>query len=318
MSKQVFLTGQTRLASIRSIAGREVRARDSLVARPARPGTTSNSVGLGQAIRATRRWRKWRSICLSEIGDGGQPLSTLARPLAQCFHANLTELECGQNSLGELTSAQLVESLSCSTASLQRLAMPNTGFGLRAAGALGQALWPKRGAAQLRSLDCPLGLDPARDDVGLAEDGGTVGCRSREVHQAMSARGPGDASITFLSGIPENVKDEVVRSMCPAWEQGLSQREFFEIVRDIWIKQLDIQWNKEVMRLIRTSAQEDLRIVMMKFDPTRTKDGNVAARLNSFLMLGQNLHNATEVGLAHQPSAPGGTLHLLGARMFSA
>lgn len=26
---------------------------------------------------------------------------------------------------------------------------------------------------------------------------------------------------------------QVVRSMCPAWEQGLSQREFFEIVRGL-------------------------------------------------------------------------------------
>lgn len=92
-----------------------------------------------------------------------------------------------------------------------------------------------------------------------------------------------DASITFLSGLPENVKDEVKRSICPAWEEGLSFKRFFQIVRDIWLRQLCVHRDRRVMKLVESAQEDDLRVVMMKFDPTRTKDGNVAARLVSFL-----------------------------------
>ena len=92
-----------------------------------------------------------------------------------------------------------------------------------------------------------------------------------------------DASITLLSGIPENVKDEVISSCRSDWEEGLSFDRIFKIVRDIWTSQLSLKPRSRLMRLIETAPQDALRVVMMKFDPTRSKDGNVEARLQSFL-----------------------------------
>ena len=85
------------------------------------------------------------------------------------------------------------------------------------------------------------------------------------------------------SGIPENVKDEVIASLSLDWEKGLPFKRFFRIVRDVWLSQLSLDPRSAVMRLIDTAPQDALRTAMMKVDPTRTKDRNVGARLKGFL-----------------------------------
>jgi len=119
-----------------------------------------NALGYAGAVStltATKR-KKWRSLSISNIGDGSQggacAMGSLARPLADCLtHGALTDLECGQNALGEHACCQVVEALGKCSPRLLRLAMPATGFGLRACGALGQAFWPTKGGSTLRVLD---------------------------------------------------------------------------------------------------------------------------------------------------------------------
>ncbi|CAJ1421198.1 unnamed protein product [Effrenium voratum] len=121
-----------------------------------------NKLGLagGMSTLAAQKRKGWRSLRISDIGESeGNPrkplmLAPLARSLAECLRGKLlTDLECGSNGLGEQACCQLAEALGSCEPTLRRLAMPQTGFGLRGCAALGQSLWPDKGAAGLRILD---------------------------------------------------------------------------------------------------------------------------------------------------------------------
>jgi len=90
-----------------------------------------------------------------------------------------------------------------------------------------------------------------------------------------------DRAATLMQGIPENVRSGVIRGLPPRKE--LPWDEFFEFVCKTWVDQLGLHPRSDVVNMFSDAPEEARRIVMMKFDPTRSKDGNIGARLKGFL-----------------------------------
>ena len=55
---------------------------------------------------------------------------------------------------------------------------------------------------------------------------------------------------------------QVLRRWCTDWEQGLSKEQFLEIVRDIWVKQLALERDQRLWRLI-AEAPEDKKMASL-------------------------------------------------------
>mmetsp|Transcript_31680 Transcript_31680/g.98628 ORF Transcript_31680/g.98628 Transcript_31680/m.98628 type:complete len:622 (+) Transcript_31680:71-1936(+) len=89
------------------------------------------------------------------------------------------------------------------------------------------------------------------------------------------------ASAGFLQALPEEVRSVVLTSFNPAGtKDGNVWGRLFGFVRSVWTQRLGL--DAGVAGFLKSLPEETQRIVMVKFDPSRTKDGNIAARLESF------------------------------------
>jgi len=86
---------------------------------------------------------------------------------------------------------------------------------------------------------------------------------------------------SFLSGLPEEVRTAAVTSFNPSGtKDGNVWGRFFGFLRSVWAQRLGLDGNS--IAFLKSLPEETQRVVMLKFDPSRTKDGNVGARLESF------------------------------------
>lgn len=86
---------------------------------------------------------------------------------------------------------------------------------------------------------------------------------------------------SFLSGLPEEVRTAAVMSFNPSGtKDGNVWGRFFGFLRSVWAQRLGLDGNS--IAFLKSLSEESQRVVMLKFDPSRTKDGNIGARLESF------------------------------------
>lgn len=90
-----------------------------------------------------------------------------------------------------------------------------------------------------------------------------------------------DKSTTFVRGLPENVRQEITKCIHP--KENMSWEDLFSDAKDIWIGQLNLHPRSDAVKYFYEVHEDAQRIVMMKFDPSRSKDGNVGGRLTGFL-----------------------------------
>jgi len=89
------------------------------------------------------------------------------------------------------------------------------------------------------------------------------------------------AEADFLRSLPQEVQDIVFRSFDPkGTKDGNIWGRLFGFVRSVWVQRLGLDTG--CVQLIKGLPEEAQRTVMVRFDPSRTKDGNIAARLESF------------------------------------
>jgi len=89
------------------------------------------------------------------------------------------------------------------------------------------------------------------------------------------------ASASFLQALPEEVRTVVLTSFSPSGtKDGNVWGRLFGFVRSVWAQRLGL--DAGTVSFLKSLPEETQRVVMVKFDPSRTKDGNVAARLESF------------------------------------
>uniref|UniRef100_A0A7S4R8T6 Uncharacterized protein n=1 Tax=Alexandrium monilatum TaxID=311494 RepID=A0A7S4R8T6_9DINO len=103
------------------------------------------------------------------------------------------------------------------------------------------------------------------------------------------------ASASFLQSLPDDVRSVVVSSFNPAGtKDGYVWGRLFGFVRSVWAQRLGLDIG--MVSFLKGLPEETQRVVMVKFDPSRTKDGNIAARLESFA---RSIANSP-----HQPRQP--------------
>eukprot|EP00490_Sorites_sp_Unknown_P004755 CAMPEP_0114639720 /NCGR_PEP_ID=MMETSP0191-20121206/1319_1 /TAXON_ID=126664 /ORGANISM="Sorites sp." /LENGTH=506 /DNA_ID=CAMNT_0001851603 /DNA_START=39 /DNA_END=1559 /DNA_ORIENTATION=+ len=91
-----------------------------------------------------------------------------------------------------------------------------------------------------------------------------------------------DDMLDLIRCLERNLQIEVVEQFeVDGTRDGNVQHRFFSFIRGIWLRHLGV--SREVSDLIR-DCPDDLQAEIMKnFDPTGTKDGNLSARLHSFV-----------------------------------
>lgn len=86
---------------------------------------------------------------------------------------------------------------------------------------------------------------------------------------------------SFLSGLPEEVQTAVIRGFDPSGtKDGNVWGRLFGFVRSVWVQRLGL--DASVVGFLKSLPEEAQRTIIVKFDPSRTKDGNISARLESF------------------------------------
>lgn len=90
-------------------------------------------------------------------------------------------------------------------------------------------------------------------------------------------------AVSFLRSLPEDVQTAVVTSFDPrGTKDGNVWGRLFGFVRSVWAQRLGLE--ASTITLLKSLPEEVQRTVMVKFDPSRTKDGNLTARLESFAL----------------------------------
>lgn len=108
------------------------------------------------------------------------------------------------------------------------------------------------------------------------------GMASGESIWSFSERlGLGDAGASFLSGLPEELQQSVLRGFDPSGtKDGNVWGRLFGYCRSLWSRRLHL--NEQASAFIRGLPEEVQMAVMLDFDATGSKDGNVSARLMQF------------------------------------
>jgi len=97
----------------------------------------------------------------------------------------------------------------------------------------------------------------------------------------VSRMGLDAASANFLQSLPEEVSSVVLNSFNPSGtKDGNVWGRLFGFVRSVWTQRLGL--DASMVNFLKSLPEETQKVVMVKFDPSRTKDGNIAARLESF------------------------------------
>jgi len=85
----------------------------------------------------------------------------------------------------------------------------------------------------------------------------------------------------FLQAIPDQVKEVVLTSFTVSGtKDGNVWGRLFGFIRSVWSQRMNL--DARSVSFLKGLPEEAQRIVIVKFDPSRTKDGNIAARLESF------------------------------------
>jgi len=121
------------------------------------------------------------------------------------------------------------------------------------------------------------GTDQVADD-GVGDEGKLL--RDFVGRFDLDARSAG-----FVNGLPCEVRSTVVENFEPAvealgYEVGGVWDQLFRFVRSVWARWLYL--DREALRRFKAQPEDAQRVIITKFDPSCTKDGNVAARLRSF------------------------------------
>jgi len=106
---------------------------------------------------------------------------------------------------------------------------------------------------------------------------------SPQVSDFIARLGLDANSASFLSGLPEEIRTAAVTSFNPSGtKDGNVWGRFFGFLRSVWAQRLGLDGNS--IAFLKSLPEESQRVIMLKFDPSRTKDGNVRARLESFAL----------------------------------
>jgi len=125
---------------------------------------------------------------------------------------------------------------------------------------------------------------PQDDYGGLS--GGAIPSSSGHVPSEAAATfcanlGLDEAQAGFLSGLPAEVQERVFRSFDPAGtKDGNVWGRLFGFVRTVWNRAQGL--DKSCVDMIKGLPEDAQCTVMLKFDPGRSTDGNIAARLEAF------------------------------------
>mmetsp|Transcript_31713 Transcript_31713/g.61297 ORF Transcript_31713/g.61297 Transcript_31713/m.61297 type:complete len:624 (+) Transcript_31713:102-1973(+) len=104
---------------------------------------------------------------------------------------------------------------------------------------------------------------------------------SSQVSDFIACLGLDANAASFLSGLPEEVRTAAVTSFNPSGtKDGNVWGRFFGFLRSVWAQRLGLDGTS--IAFLKSLPEETQRVVMLKFDPSRTKDGNIGARLESF------------------------------------
>lgn len=104
---------------------------------------------------------------------------------------------------------------------------------------------------------------------------------STAVSEFVVRLGLDSATLAFLQALPEEVRSVVLTSFNPnGTKDGNVWGRLFGFVRSVWAQRLGLDPGTVVF--LKGLPEEMQRAVMVKFDPSRTKDGNINARLESF------------------------------------
>jgi len=110
---------------------------------------------------------------------------------------------------------------------------------------------------------------------------GTPATVSTGVAEFVGRLGLDAASASFLYSLPEDVRSVVVTSFNPSGtKDGNVWGRLFGFVRSVWSQRLGL--DHSTVEFLKSLPEDTQRVVIVKFDPSRTKDGNIAARLESF------------------------------------
>merc|ERR1719433_1945461 len=107
--------------------------------------------------------------------------------------------------------------------------------------------------------------------------------------------------MTFIDGLPEEVRYKVISGFDGAGtKDGNVWGRLLGYARHIWAKFLGL--DQECVNLVKGLPEEAQMICLTNFDPSGTKDGNIAGRLQGFAK--KALAQAGQ--LAREPSSGGG------------
>jgi len=120
------------------------------------------------------------------------------------------------------------------------------------------------------------------DDRGRVEPATALEATSAIVDAFAIKVGLNDAALSFLRRLQPDVQQIVAMEFDPTGtKDGNVWGRLLAYVRSIWQRRLNV--DQETLAYIRSLPEEVQMVVIAEFDPTGSKDGNVAARLQKFI-----------------------------------
>jgi len=120
------------------------------------------------------------------------------------------------------------------------------------------------------------------------------------------------AAMTFLQLLPQEIQTIVMNSFDPSGtKDGNVWGRLFGFCRSVWAQRLGLDMS--TVNFLKTLPEDAQQVVISKFDPSRTKDGNIIARLESFARSVAGMGNPGVAGAVAgaamtRPMAPLGTM----------
>jgi len=89
------------------------------------------------------------------------------------------------------------------------------------------------------------------------------------------------SAVTFLQLLPQEIQTIVLNSFDPSGtKDGNVWGRLFGFIRSVWAQRLGLDMG--TVNFLKSLPEDAQQVVISKFDPSRTKDGNIVARLESF------------------------------------